>query len=167
MHTSQTVLKFKQVLALIPVSNDSVDSRVSRLKSTEECRWFIFNALERKRPDLAVQALHRIPVFGGVFGRSRFDRRLMEELLLESGVEGGGGLPAAASPRATVSRLGEASMQEAANPRKNRTSAADAHKASIEWEGKRWAGLTPIDAPADSANDGSIVGAPCTVAAAA
>lgn len=167
MHTSQTVLKFKQVLALIPLSDDSVDSRVSRLKSTEECRWFIFNALERKRPDLAVQALHRIPEFGGVFGRSQFDRRLMKELLLESGVEGGGGLPAAASPRATVSRLGEASMQELANPHKGRSSAADWQEASTEWDGRRWVGLTRIDAPADSANDGSILGPASAVAAAA
>lgn len=93
----------------------------------------------------------------------------MNELLLESAVEGGGAdLPAAvSSPPITRTKLGEALVPEVTNPRKGRTSFADGNKAVNEREVIRWAGLIRIDAPADSANDGSIAGATDAIAAAA
>lgn len=93
----------------------------------------------------------------------------MDELLLESGVEGGGAdLSAAASSLPiTRARLGEALAPEVTNPRKGRTSVADGNKAVNEREVNRWAGLIRIDAPGDSANDGSIAGATDAIPAAA
>jgi hypothetical protein len=168
MQKSRVVLSFKKVLALLPSSDEGVDPRVARLKSTEECRCFIFNALERKRPDLALQAFHLTPRFGGVFGRSRFDRKLMNELLLEAGVEGGfDSTGAAASLCSTRGNSGKAGAKEAASPSGSAAGAADAHTVSIEWESKSWADLARIDASVDSANDDAIRHVRSALAAAA
>jgi hypothetical protein len=168
MQKSRVVLSFKKVLAQLPSSTDSVDPRVARLKSTEECRCFIFNALERQRPDLALQAFHRIPTFGGVFGRSRFDRKLMKELLIESGVEGG--LDSAAPAASLSFNRGicrEGGAKEAANPSRSAAGAADTYRAPTGWEIKSLVDLARFDAPVDSANDDAIRHVRSSLAAAA
>lgn len=97
MQKDRIGLSFKKLRAVLPACTDDVDPRVARLKSLQECRSFISNALERKRPDLALQALHRIATFNEPFGRSRSDQKLMTEVLSELGVVGGGDANGAAA----------------------------------------------------------------------
>lgn len=80
MKQTKNVFPVPSIAPSLRIDSAARDPRVARLKSADECRVFITNAIERGRPDLARQALDLAFRFNEDFGRRLEDRRIVSTL---------------------------------------------------------------------------------------
>lgn len=80
MRKTEKTLPVSSIAPPVGIDYTTRDRRVARLKSADECRVFITNAIERGRSDLARQALEFALQFDRDFGRRRDDSRIVSTL---------------------------------------------------------------------------------------